>query len=61
MLPVRVYVFFFTRNKYKCFVSSGGGVALLHASKGLDKLQTRSEDQRRGVEIIQSAIKVLLE
>ena len=36
----------------------GGGVALLYASKDLDKLQTASFDQKIGVQIIQNALKV---
>lgn len=35
----------------------GGGVALLYASKELDKLQTANFDQRIGVQIIQNALK----
>uniref|UniRef100_A0ACD5TPI2 Uncharacterized protein n=2 Tax=Avena sativa TaxID=4498 RepID=A0ACD5TPI2_AVESA len=35
----------------------GGGVALLYASKALDKLQTANFDQRIGVQIIQNALK----
>ncbi|MCL7033139.1 hypothetical protein MKW94_004000, partial [Papaver nudicaule] len=35
----------------------GGGVALLYASKVLDNLQTSNHDQKRGVEIIQNALK----
>jgi len=35
----------------------GGGVALLYASKDLDKLQTASFDQKIGVQIIQNALK----
>ena len=38
----------------------GGGVALLFASKSLNNLQTQNEDQKRGVQIIQSALKVCL-
>jgi chaperonin GroEL (HSP60 family) len=36
----------------------GGGVALLYASKELDKLQTANFDQKIGVQIIQNALKV---
>jgi len=36
----------------------GGGVALLYASKVLENLQTKNEDERRGVQIIQNALKV---
>ncbi|PAN51628.1 hypothetical protein PAHAL_9G608600 [Panicum hallii] len=35
----------------------GGGVALLYASKDLDKLQTANFDQKIGVKIIQNALK----
>ncbi|KAH9305491.1 hypothetical protein KI387_009895, partial [Taxus chinensis] len=35
----------------------GGGVALLYASKELDKLQTANFDQKVGVQIIQNAVK----
>lgn len=37
---------------------AGGGVALLYASKELDKLQTANFDQKIGVQIIQNALKV---
>ncbi|CAI0392239.1 unnamed protein product [Linum tenue] len=36
----------------------GGGVALLYASKALDNLKAENEDQKRGIEIIQNALKV---
>ncbi|PWA36399.1 chaperonin CPN60-2 [Artemisia annua] len=36
----------------------GGGVALLYASKELDKLQTANFDQKIGVQIIQKALKM---
>ncbi|KAJ0111755.1 hypothetical protein Patl1_01647 [Pistacia atlantica] len=36
----------------------GGGVALLYASKELDKLQTANFDQKIGVQIIQNALKM---
>ncbi|XP_044478769.1 chaperonin CPN60-like 2, mitochondrial isoform X2 [Mangifera indica] len=35
----------------------GGGVALLYASKSLENVQTQNEDQKRGVQIIQNALK----
>ncbi|XP_026450491.1 chaperonin CPN60-like 2, mitochondrial [Papaver somniferum] len=35
----------------------GGGVALLYSSRVLDNLQTVNNDQKRGVEIIQNALK----
>ena len=38
----------------------GGGVALLYASRELDKLQTANFDQKIGVQIIQNALKVLM-
>lgn len=37
----------------------GGGVALLYASKELDKLHTANFDQKIGVQIIQNALKVM--
>lgn len=37
---------------------TGGGVALLYASKELEKLQTANFDQKIGVQIIQNALKV---
>ncbi|GJZ93080.1 chaperonin CPN60-2, mitochondrial-like protein, partial [Tanacetum coccineum] len=36
----------------------GGGVALLYASKELDKLQTANFDPKIGVQIIQNALKM---
>ncbi|KAH7577750.1 hypothetical protein JRO89_XS01G0294200 [Xanthoceras sorbifolium] len=39
-------------------IVSGGGVALLYASKELDKLQTANFDQKIGVQIIQNALKM---
>ena len=41
-------------------VLSGGGVALLYATKALENLQTQNEDQKRGIQIIQNALKVLV-
>ncbi|KAF2314088.1 hypothetical protein GH714_022100 [Hevea brasiliensis] len=38
-------------------IVAGGGVALLYASKELDKLQTANFDQKIGVQIIQNALK----
>ncbi|CAN7117473.1 unnamed protein product [Brassica rapa subsp. narinosa] len=38
-------------------VPVGGGVALLYATKALDNLETQNEDQRRGVQIVQNALK----
>lgn len=40
--------------------STGGGVALLYASKELDKLPTANFDQKIGVQIIQNALKVMI-
>lgn len=40
------------------FFCAGGGVALLYATKVLKGLQTANEDERRGVEIIENALKV---
>ena len=34
----------------------GGGVALLYASKALDKLETENDDQRVGIDIVRKAI-----
>lgn len=42
------------------FLLTGGGVALLYASKELDKLQTANFDQKIGVQIIQNALKVCI-
>lgn len=39
-------------------LTAGGGVALLYASKELEKLQTANFDQKVGVQIIQNALKV---
>lgn len=41
------------------FGSIGGGVALLYAIKELDKIQTSSDDEKIGVQIIKNALKVL--
>ncbi|KAL1339093.1 hypothetical protein AAHE18_U008000 [Arachis hypogaea] len=35
----------------------GGGVALLYATKVLENLETKNEDEKRGVQIIQNALK----
>jgi len=45
-------------NSLSLIVYAGGGVALLYASKELDKLQTANFDQKIGVQIIQNALKV---
>ncbi|KAH9669837.1 Chaperonin CPN60-2 [Citrus sinensis] len=36
----------------------GGGVALLHASKELDKVQVANSDQKRGVELLQHVLRM---
>ena len=36
----------------------GGGVALLYAARSLRHLQAANEDQRRGIQIIENALKV---
>lgn len=38
----------------------GGGVALLYATRGLRNLKASNEDQRRGIQIIENALKVPL-
>lgn len=43
------------------FIESGGGVALLYASRELDKIKTANFDQKIGVQIIQNALKVLFD
>lgn len=40
-------------------LTAGGGVALLYASKELEKLLTANFDQKVGVQIIQNALKVM--
>lgn len=40
------------------FVYTGGGVALLYAARELEKIQTANSDEKRGVQIVQSALKV---
>lgn len=37
---------------------AGGGVALLYATRVLKDVQTENEDQKRGVEILENALKV---
>ena len=49
---------FITPIKLVSYDYAGGGVALLYASKALDKLQTANFDQKIGVQIIQNALKV---
>lgn len=46
-----------TRAAIEEGIVPGGGVALLNASKSLDKLQTNSLEQKIGVEIVQRAIR----
>ncbi|XP_020226894.1 chaperonin CPN60-like 2, mitochondrial [Cajanus cajan] len=46
-----------TRAAVEEGIVPGGGVALLYASKVLDNLQTQNEDEKRGVQIIQNALK----
>ena len=45
-----------TRAAVKEGVVAGGGVALLYASKALDKLTAANEDQKAGINIIRKAI-----
>lgn len=46
-----------TRAAVEEGIVPGGGVALLYATKELDKLQTSNGDQKIGVQIIQNALK----
>ncbi|XP_050383974.1 chaperonin CPN60-like 2, mitochondrial [Argentina anserina] len=46
-----------TRAAVEEGILPGGGVALLYATKALKNIQMQNEDQRRGVEIIQNALK----
>lgn len=39
-------------------LQTGGGVALLYATKELDKIITANEDEKIGVQIIKNALKV---
>jgi len=48
------------RELYYFVCITGGGVALLYASKELEKLSTANFDQKIGVQIIQNALKVFL-
>ena len=43
------------------WIELGGGVALLYASRELEKIQTANFDQKIGVQIIQNALKVSFE
>ncbi len=47
-----------TRAAVEEGVVAGGGVALLYATKALDKLKSANDDQRRGIEIVRNAITV---
>ncbi|KGN44557.1 chaperonin CPN60-2, mitochondrial [Cucumis sativus] len=47
-----------TRAAVEEGIVAGGGVALLYASKELEKLQTANFDQKIGVQIIQNALKM---
>ena len=44
--------------RHSLSIFAGGGVALLYATKVLENLQARNADQRRGVQIVQNALKV---
>lgn len=46
-----------TRAAVEEGIVPGGGVALLYATKVLENVQTQNEDERRGVQIIQNALK----
>ncbi|XP_061370311.1 chaperonin CPN60-like 2, mitochondrial [Gastrolobium bilobum] len=46
-----------TRAAVEEGIVPGGGVALLYASKVLENLQVQNEDEKRGVQIIQNALK----
>ncbi|KAG8494680.1 hypothetical protein CXB51_012285 [Gossypium anomalum] len=46
-----------TRAAVEEGIVPGGGVALLYGTKALQNLQTENEDQKRGVQIIQDALK----
>jgi chaperonin GroEL (HSP60 family) len=51
----------YTNGCVLLWIESGGGVALLYASRELEKIQTANFDQKIGVQIIQNALKVLFE
>lgn len=40
------------------YIFTGGGVALLYATKELDKISTANEDEKIGVQIIKNSLKV---
>ncbi|KAL5822486.1 hypothetical protein ACOSQ4_020386 [Xanthoceras sorbifolium] len=46
-----------TRAAVEEGIVPGGGVALLYATKALENLQTQNDDQKRGIQIIQNALK----
>ncbi|KAJ9179331.1 hypothetical protein P3X46_011134 [Hevea brasiliensis] len=46
-----------TRAAVEEGIVPGGGVALLYATKALEDLQAQNEDQKRGIQIIQNALK----
>ncbi|XP_010242227.1 PREDICTED: chaperonin CPN60-like 2, mitochondrial [Nelumbo nucifera] len=46
-----------TRAAVEEGIVPGGGVALLYASKALENLETSNSDQKRGIQIIQDAVK----
>ncbi|XP_050234713.1 chaperonin CPN60-like 2, mitochondrial [Mercurialis annua] len=46
-----------TRAAVEEGIVPGGGVALLYATKALDNIQVQNEDQKRGIQIIQNALK----
>ncbi len=50
--------FWLAKSTFGCDVFVGGGVALLYASRDLDKIPTTNFDQKVGVQIIQNALKV---
>jgi chaperonin GroEL len=47
-----------TRSAVEEGILPGGGVALLRATRALDKVRTTNDDQRAGVEIVRRAIQV---
>ncbi|XP_065865203.1 chaperonin CPN60-like 2, mitochondrial [Euphorbia lathyris] len=46
-----------TRAAVEEGIVPGGGVALLYAAKALEDLEAQNEDQKRGIQIIQNALK----
>lgn len=50
-----------TSERVMLWIELGGGVALLYASRELEKIQTANFDQKIGVQIIQNALKVSFE